>query len=362
MLVDSDIHVGYDTLLDLVDYLDPATREIVVHSGTAGLGMPNYPWYHPTGWVRGDAYDREATAVGVQMAGQTLDAVREKVLDAYDVTYGVLTPDASAAFSILPNGVLGARLAAAYNDWLLERWLEPEPRLRGLLTITPQHPEAAADEIRRLGARDEFVGVFLTGGARVPYGNPVHDPIWRACDELALPAVVHTHYEGVGIAGPVTAAGYPDHYAEYHALCGSGLQGHLASILCHGVFERFPGTRLMLMEGGLVPFVGLLWRLDTNWRACRSEIPWCRRPPSEYVWEHVRFTTQPLEEPDDDRLLLAAIEGLRPWQTLCYSSDYPHWDFDEPTQTLRRFPPEWRDAVAYRNAMDFYRLPAPVAA
>jgi predicted TIM-barrel fold metal-dependent hydrolase len=118
----------------------------------------------------------------------------------------------------------------------------------------------------------------------------------------------------------------------------------------------------MMMEGGLVPFVGLLWRLETNWRACRSEIPYCRRPPSEYVWEHVRFTTQPLEEPDDERLLLPAIEGLRPWETLCYASDYPHWDFDEPAQTLRRLPAEWRDAVAHSNAMSFYRLPTPVSA
>jgi uncharacterized protein len=362
MLVDSDVHVGYETLLDLLDYLDPPTRELVTHSGTNGLGMPTYPWYHPTGWLRGDAYDREATEVGAQMAGQDLEGVREKLLDPYDVSYGILTPDEAAAFAILPNAELAARLCSGYNDWLLERWLASESRLRGLLVVPAQHPRAAADEIQRLGARDEFVGVFLPGGARIPYGNPVYEPIWRACAELALPVAVHSHFEGVGIAGPVTAAGYPDHYAEYHTLCGAGVWGHLVSILCHGIFERYPDTRLMLMEGGLVPFVGLLWRLDVNWRSCRSEIPYCRRPPSEYVWEHVRFTTQPLEEPADERLLLQAIEGLRPWDTLCYSSDYPHWDFDEPGQTLRRFPSEWRDAVAHANAMDFFRLPAPVSA
>jgi hypothetical protein len=103
MLVDSDIHVGYETLLDLLDYLDRPTRELVVHSGTNGLGMPSYPWYHPTGWLRGDTYDREATEVGAQLIGQDLDRVRENVLDAYDVTYGILTPDEAAAFSILPN-------------------------------------------------------------------------------------------------------------------------------------------------------------------------------------------------------------------------------------------------------------------
>jgi hypothetical protein len=40
MLVDCDIHVGYETVLDLAPYLDPATRELVVNCGTNGLGMP----------------------------------------------------------------------------------------------------------------------------------------------------------------------------------------------------------------------------------------------------------------------------------------------------------------------------------
>ena len=200
-----------------------------------------------------------------------------------------------------PQPALAAKLASAHNDYILERYLEPEPRLRGLIAISPQNPQAAANEIRRVGGRDEFVGIFLPGGARVPYGNPIHDPIWEAANELALPVVVHTHYEGVGIAGPVTAAGYPDFYVEYHTLCGSGMYGHFVSILCHGIFERFPDTKVMMVEGGLVPFVGLMWRLDTNWKACRSEIPWCRKPPSEYVWDHVRFSSQPLETPEDRR-------------------------------------------------------------
>ena len=118
----------------------------------------------------------------------------------------------------------------------------------------------------------------------------------------------------------------------------------------------------MLVEGGLVPFVGFLWRLDTNWKSCRSEIPWCRRRPSEYVWEHVRFATQPLESPEDEELLVPAIAGLRPQETLLYASDFPHWDFDEPAQTLRMLPAEWRENVAWRNAASFVRLPVPVAA
>ena len=35
--------------------------------------MPSYPWYHPTGWIRKDAYEREDADVGQQVvsAGST---------------------------------------------------------------------------------------------------------------------------------------------------------------------------------------------------------------------------------------------------------------------------------------------------
>jgi predicted TIM-barrel fold metal-dependent hydrolase len=356
VLVDCDIHVGYESIADLLPYLDPPTRELVIASGTNGLAMPSYPWNHPTGWFRHDVYERSAAHDG-NFAYLSLDLLRERHLDVYDVTLGIVEPDEAAAFSVLPNANLAARLCSAYNDWLLEHWLQEEPRLRGMLVVPAQYPAAAADEIRRLGGRDEFVGIFLPGGARIPYGNAVYDPLWAAANELGLPVAVHTHYEGVGISPPITPAGMPDYYVEYHTLCGAGMYGHFVSILCNGVFERFPDTRVAMVEGGLVPYVGFLWRLDTNWRSCRSEIPWCKRRPSEYVWEHVRFATQPLESPDDFDQLLAAIEFLRPWDTLMYASDFPHWDFDEPEQTLRQLPDAWRDNVRWRNAAGFFRLP-----
>ena len=157
----------------------------------------------------------------------------------------------------------------------------------------------------------------------------------------------------------------PDFYAEYHALCGSGMHGHFASILCHGIFERFPrDPRAMLIEGGLVPFVGLLWRLDTIWRACRTEIPWCVRAAVG-----VRLRSRPLRPPSrsrsrpTSRLLAAGDRGPAAVRTRSASrATIPHWDFDEPAQTLRRLPDEWRDDVAHANAAAFFRLPVPVPA
>ena len=113
-----------------------------------------------------------------------------------------------------------------------------------------------------------------------------------------------------------------------------------------------------MIEGGLVPFVGLAVAARRRLGGCRTEVPYCRRPPSEYVWEHVAFTTQPLEEPPDDACCGPVIEACEPPDTMCFSSDYPHWDFDDPRQTLRRLPEEWRDAVAYAERRPVFRLSA----
>ena len=172
---------------------------------------------------------------------------------------------------------------------------------------------------------------------------------------------MHTHFEGVGIAGPVTGAGMPDFYTEYHALTGAAMFGHFASILCHGVFERFPRTRVMFMEGGLVPFVGLLWRLDTAWRGCRTEVP----TVSGRRRSTCTTTSRGPRSPSRSHRRTGCSRRTRrapPARTLCFSSDYPHWDFDDPRQTLRRLPAEWRDAIAHGNAARFFDLRTAVPA
>src|SRR5437764_1633510 len=204
MLFDADIHVGYRSLTDLLPYLDPPTRELVRSSGTNGLTMTSYPWNHPSGWIRQDVYERGASAGDFPYL--SLDLLRERHLDAYDVSAGIVEPDEGAAFAILPNAQLAARLCSAYNDWLLERWLQEEPRLRGMIVVPAQWPEAAAREIRRVGGRDEFVGVFLPGASRIPYGNPVYDPMWGAVNEFELPVCVHTQLGSIGLPPQITAA------------------------------------------------------------------------------------------------------------------------------------------------------------
>jgi predicted TIM-barrel fold metal-dependent hydrolase len=135
-------------------------------------------------------------------------------------------------------------------------------------------------------------------------------------------------------------------------------QAQLISLVFEGTFERFPGLRVVCIEGGLSWLPALVWRMDRLFDEMRDEVPELSRRPSEYVREHVWLTTQPAEEPDRPEELIQVFERIGS-DRLLFATDYPHWDYDDP---LRAFPaplPEGlRERVYGANARALYDLPS----
>jgi predicted TIM-barrel fold metal-dependent hydrolase len=347
-MIDCDVHPQIGDAEELIAYVEPAQRAWFRRQQY--FGIPGYPWAHPTSWYREDVESNGGPP------GADVAAVRRDVLDVYGADVGILNADDLLLVSVMPSPYRAAALARAHNEWIRERWLADEPRLRGSIVCQAQDPQAAAEEIRRVAQDRRFVQVVLPGGAERPYGEPRYLPIFEAAVDCGLPVAIHTGGEGVGLAAPPGGAGPVTFYIEWHTLGSAcSVMSHLVSLLVHGTFERLPGLKVLLLEGGVAWLPGILWRLDTNWRALRSDTPWLERKPSEVAREHVRFTTQPLEHTDGaDELLFAMLEAAGAPDTLCFASDYPHWDFDDPAFMLKRLPEAWRDKILHSNAADFY--------
>src|SRR5207247_1901075 len=96
---------------------------------------------------------------------------------------------------------------------------------------------------------------------------------------------------------------------------------------------------------------GVIWRLDKIWKSLRDEVPWVKHLPSEYVFEHIRLTTQPFVELKKEHLL-AFCEMIQADRTLLFSTDYPHWDFDNPLRALSGLPKATLDRVRAQTAID----------
>ena len=70
--------------------------------------------------------------------------------------------------------------------------------------------------------------------------------------------------------------------------------------------------------------------LDNEYPMRTSEGRGLKRLPSEYMRE-TYFSTQPMERTPSPAMMAASFEMMNAENTLLYSSDYPHWDFDVPS-------------------------------
>jgi predicted TIM-barrel fold metal-dependent hydrolase len=131
----------------------------------------------------------------------------------------------------------------------------------------------------------------------------------------------------------ITSGGWPSFYIEEMVGHAQNCQSQLTSLVLEGVFEKFPKLKIVVIEGGFAWLPPLAWRLDKHWEKLRAETPHVKRPPSDYLREHVFITTQPMEEPHNRRHILDVFEWIG-WDRLLFASDYPHWDFDDPARCL----------------------------
>jgi predicted TIM-barrel fold metal-dependent hydrolase len=79
------------------------------------------------------------------------------------------------------------------------------------------------------------------------------------------------------------------------------------------------------------------------------------------VREHVRFTTQPLEDVNVE-MYRDYLDMMDLGDSLMFSTDYPHWSYDSPDWAIRRFPADQRERIMRGNATALYGLPSTVKA
>jgi len=77
--------------------------------------------------------------------------------------------------------------------------------------------------------------------------------------------------------------------------------------------------------------------------------------PSHYIRNHIFLTTQPIEEPPKGSDLQLVYEQIGLDRNIVYSTDFPHWDFDDPKHFLPScFTPEQRKRILWDNALELF--------
>ncbi len=349
-IIDGDIHNNLSSEAALDPYLDEQWRAYRQRFGLRNYRYSgaHYPRANPNA-ARTDAWPANG-----RPPGSDLPFLREQLLDAWGIEYGILNPliDENAPAQL--NLEYGAAIAAAVNDWQAAEWLDPEPRLRASLVVPFEDGELAVAEIERSAGDRRFVQVLLLARTAEPLGRRKYWKLYEAAQRHGLP--VGIHFGGVG-GHAITGAGWPAFYLEDHVGMPQTFQAQVASLVFEGVFERFPELQVVLIEGGFAWLPSLMWRMDRLWERQREEVPHVRQPPSSYVREHFWLTTQPMEEPPRREQFVQLLDQLAMDDRLIFATDYPHWDFDAPDQAFPvRLPPERELAFMAENARRLYRL------
>lgn len=249
--------------------------------------------------------------------------------------------------------------ASAVNNWLETNWLTGDAnrhgRFFGSIQVSSLDANAAAREIEKWAGHPAFIQSYLIADSHVAFGHPQFEPLLEATARHGLPLATHL-YRHAGIRS-MTPVGFPSYHLETLPNWIFTYISHVTSLAFEAVFERYPNLKFVAVEGGCEWVGPLMWRLDRQWEELGAEVPQVKRRPSEIIREHMLFATQPLCEPRGRHDLVRFMEWGGAEQTIVFSSDYPHYDFDPAPWVAQQLPESWRDRVMAKNALEAYNLP-----
>ncbi len=358
--------------------MDSRSRYVVISAdGHAGADLRDYrPYleasYHDEfdRWI--DAYVNPFGDLVRPDADRNWDsAVRQRALEADGVTAEVLYPNTVPPF--FPRGGLVAlvptaeeyrlRLAGlrAHNRWLAE-WCDQLPgRRAGVGQILLNDVDEAVADVHWIADHGLFGGLLLPGippGSGIdPLNSPVYDPVWRACEERGVVLNVH------GGSGSPDQGWFPSSLTLFVLEASFYSHRPLWLLVLSGVFDRFPGLKLVFAEAGSSWVAGTLAAMDTiqakqesgNIGVMPILQPFrLQKQPSEYwhsnCWVGASFMTRG----DTEHRADVGIDRIM------WGSDFPHEEGTFPhtrealAHTFAGVEPDEVEAMVGANAAEVY--------
>lgn len=310
------------------------------------------------GYVKGFPYPksqplaarRDAWPPDGGLPASNYEFMRAQHLDLYGIEYAIMNPLSPSGQGEQNDG-FSAALAFAANEFQLNHWNALDARLKASLVVPYEDPDASRQEIRRRAGDRRFAQVLMLTRTAELMGRARYWPIYEAACEAGLPVGVHVFgYSGRAVSN----TGWPSFYVEEMTEHASACQAQVTSLIMEGVFERFPQLKFVFIEGGFGWLPALGYRLDRAWQRMGADMPQLKRPPSDYLRRHFWVTTQPMEEPERPAHLRDIMQAIG-FDRILFSSDYPHWDFDDPFVAIPRDLAEARRRQIYSgNARALY--------
>jgi uncharacterized protein len=265
-----------------------------------------------------------------------------RAMDSLGIDVTVVFPTPMLLLGMHPQAEVEVALGRAFNRWVVEALLPQEKRIKGMMYLPFNDPEACVEVVEEHAARPEVIGFTVVSTRYRPVHHNSYMRLYAALAASGKPLAFHSGFHWGDESMKQT-----NRFISMHALsfCYFNMI-HLTNWIINGIPERFPKLKVIWVESGLAWLPFLMQRLDSEYMMRSSEAPLLKRRPSEYIRE-MYFTSQPLET-SNLKLTEATMEAIAAKTQLLFASDWPHWDFDLPS-SITGLP--FLDADAKRNIL-----------
>ncbi len=299
-----------------------------------------------------DSAMNPAAASGAELLDDRLRDLDSEGIDV-QVLYGAL----SLGVTTFVDKGLAEDFCRTYNDWLIQVCSTAPKRLKAASIVPLQDVAMSVKELERaygLGAVAVTVPPVV---GELNLDAPELEPFFEAAAHLEIAVAIHS---APGMNVPLPGAERFDNYAQVHCLSFPVDQMvALTALAMGGVLDHYPSLRVVFLESGIgwVPYY--LARMEEHREKRSDMLKGMKSHPREYLVRGQCFFSFECEDP----FLEAYIDHLG-YESLVFSSDYPHWDCEFPG-TMSHFAkiaePLSKDAitaVAGGNAMRLYGMDA----
>jgi predicted TIM-barrel fold metal-dependent hydrolase len=251
-----------------------------------------------------------------------------RAMEAMSIDLQVVFPQPMLGIGLHPRPDIATQLLMAYNRWFTETILGVDPRIKTMLGLPFENPEASLRTVREYADHPGVIGFLVTSQRSHRVYRNEYLPLYAELQERGMPLGFH--------AGPNQNDGMTstmNKFLSAHAISFVTCNiTHMTNWVINGMGERFPNLKVIWIESGLawVPF--MMQRLDHEYQLRQSDAPLLTKMPSEYMRD-MYYTSQPLEI-TNLALLESTFQAMDAEHTLLYSSDWPHWDFDVPGRIM----------------------------
>ena len=246
----------------------------------------------------------------------------------------------------------------AYNEWLKEYCEASTGPVYGIGMVPAYNIDRAIEELEWCH-KAGMPGIMLwqVPHPDLPFTSPHYDPLWQAAQDLNMPVSIHI-LTGVNYSATVRNNDIEASRDSVNRKTND-MMNSVFDFVFTGVLDRFPGLKIVIVEGeiGWMPFILQQWDYYFHrFRKVRN-LP-IELEPSEYFYRQMHLT-----------FFNDAVGGqlLSSWgvDNCMWSNDYPHGNSPWPNsrdvlqRTIGHLPQDSLRKLVQDNVTNLYGLTLP---